>query len=103
MTYNGWTNYETWLVALWIDNEEGSQRYWAERAQEVYDEERDDDSATYTLASALEEEVKDGAPEVNGLYNDLLGAALSEVNWREIAEHYVADVDKTEPEEEPAL
>ena len=21
-SYNGWTNYETWNVALWIDNEE---------------------------------------------------------------------------------
>lgn len=24
MTYNGWTNYETWNVALWLDNDQES-------------------------------------------------------------------------------
>jgi len=31
--YNGWTNYETWAVKLWMDNEEPSYRYWRERAE----------------------------------------------------------------------
>ena len=34
------------------------------------------------------------------MFADLLGAALSEVDWYEIAEHYIEDVDKEEPEPE---
>lgn len=32
MTYNGWTNYDTWNVALWFDNDEGLQDYLTEFA-----------------------------------------------------------------------
>jgi hypothetical protein len=35
----------------------------------------------------------DAAPELQGVYADLLGHALSSVNWHEIAEHYVDDLD----------
>ncbi len=33
-TYNGWSTYETWAVALWLDNERSSYDYWREQARE---------------------------------------------------------------------
>ena len=38
MTYNGWTNYETWNVALWMDNDEES--YKIARSSKNYEEYR---------------------------------------------------------------
>ncbi len=35
-TYNGWTNYETWNVALWLGNDEGMYRL--ARRKSSYDE-----------------------------------------------------------------
>ena len=104
--YNGWYNYETWLVKLWIDNEEGSSRYWDETAQEVYDESEAETSftreerATLDLSDRLKNEFDEAQPELPGFWADLLNAAMSEVNWYEIAEHYIADVEKESEEEE---
>jgi len=36
--YNGWTNYETWVVNLWLANEEPSYREWRGQAQECAEE-----------------------------------------------------------------
>ncbi len=111
-TCNGWTNYETWNVALWLGNEEGTQRYWSDRAQEEWDgasgdEDRRYDASINALSDALEDEFSDGADallegakQTASVWADLLAAALSEVNWREIAEHFLEDVDKA-AESEP--
>jgi hypothetical protein len=40
----------------------------------------------------LKEEVTEGSPVAqSSLYADLMGAVLQEINWQEIANHYLAD------------
>ena len=82
--YNGWTNYETWVTKLWLDNDEGSYRYWADQARHA-------DIAT--LAKQLESEHDEAIPEnmTTGLFADLLTSALQEVNWEEIAESLIEE------------
>ena len=89
--YNGWTNYETWNVKLWIDNEEGSYRYWQAQARGAIRKNSDKDDATYDLAKQLEQEHYDNMPELNGTYLDLLNGSLREVNWGEIAHSLIDD------------
>jgi hypothetical protein len=89
--YNGWANYETWLLALWVGNEESLYEYWErERAIEVED--------AGELAHELKEYFEESQPALEGFWADLLGAALSEVNWYEIASHWVSDVKEERKE-----
>jgi len=91
--YNGWLNYQTWNVALWIDNDQGSQEFWIERAEALVEEHGKED-AVYPLSQELEAEFDENMPEgVSGTYADLLGHALGMVDWYEIAQHYVDDVE----------
>jgi hypothetical protein len=87
--YNGWVNYETWLVNLWIDNDFGSD-YWQEAAKELWDEENPNKSQRL-LADQMENEIAEHMPDLKGLYADMLNAAFSEVDWDEIASHYIED------------
>ena len=82
-TYNGWTNYETWLVNLWLDNDGGSN-YYREIAQE-------NELDTYDLSKVIKETIEADQPESTGMYADMIGAAISKVNFFEIAEHYTEE------------
>ncbi len=84
-TYNGWANYETWATALWLANDPGTY----ENARRIVLTANDAWHAQLDLRYYVED-LPDiaAAIESASLASDLLGAALSEINWKEIAEHY---------------
>jgi hypothetical protein len=92
--YQGWTNYETWCVALWLDNDESLYNWVREAAQEAVQDAKDNPSQylkprenrIYLLSERIKSAVEEWTPELEGMWSDLMSAALSEVEWREIAE-----------------
>lgn len=105
--YNGWYNYETWLVNLWLSNDNDQYdlvAQWNSEDKKLYTTKRD--SSRYSqdvvdFSDYLEEYVAEMNPLTDSacMFSDLLGAALSEVNWREIADHWISDYLADNPTE----
>lgn len=93
-TYNGWANYQTWNWALWLNNDQGSQEYWEERAAELLDRAAGDrEEAEAKLAAELAADCEENEPDVSGPYADLLRSQLQRIDWHEIATHYMTDAE----------
>ena len=92
--YNGWSNYETWCVKLWIDNEQHLQEHWLERAGAALEE---GEGARNLLAAELREwlddQCGDAAEQLEGygMLIDLLRSAMSEADAYEVAESFLDD------------
>ena len=103
--YNGWTNYETWAVGLWNDNDQATYVYWREEATRHVRQAAEDEmvergiwtaqaSARYNLAQQMKNEFTEAAPDLgSSVYSDLLNAALDTVNWTELAESLLSDIE----------
>jgi hypothetical protein len=90
--YNGWKNYETWAMALWIDNDRGSYTYSRELARDVIPRYEFATKKT-ELASQLRDWQEEEMPELEAsVWSDLLRCAFSEVDWFEIAENYLSEI-----------
>ncbi len=99
--YNGWYNYETWLFNLWHDDA------FTDDAQECYDEAgacdtfTREENAAFALADRIEafcdEVTLENAPNT-GFLADIVRASIQEVNFHEIAQHYIEECDKESEE-----
>ena len=85
--YNGWYNYETWLCNLWMDNDQAEHEYWREVARESI--EADEENSWFYFEDRLKDYLDQIREGKEGLAGDLLGAAIGEVNTRDIAKNWV--------------
>jgi hypothetical protein len=111
-TYEGWTNRETWAVALWINNDQAWQEAVHETITRLADGDGEawivkfnawnDPEAISAAADAVISHVDDAHTSAydalegeSGLMRDLLGSAFSRVNWRELGSAFLRDVSES--------
>ena len=86
--YNGYTNYETWNLKLWADNDEPCYKL----IQQAVDDCIENGGDVYDLANEIKDITHDQAPEMKtGFYSDIMIASIREVNFNEIAETLLKD------------
>jgi len=94
--YNGWSNYETWLCNMWFNDFDFTYQ------MDLFDNCEDNCDVLDIIENYImifvkehvEEYVEYSLPpsDQHGFIHDMLNAAISEIDWRDIAEHYVDDV-----------
>ena len=82
-TYNGWTNYETWNIALWLGNDRQLHEAAIAVAKSTLKNVEKADRIRQWFELEAEKTVSPSSWQT-----DLLGHALSRVNWDEIVENY---------------
>jgi hypothetical protein len=115
-SYNGWKNYATWGVALILDNDQGLHLRPVNMARRAIEDatnaavenarkggplaewDKPEHRARIALADELKEWVGERldetvAPDCEGAWGQMaaqmVGAGLAEVDWQELAEHYL--------------
>jgi hypothetical protein len=113
-TYNGWTNYATWGVALVLGNDEGTYNESRDRARELKDDAPNhrnvpeiwtaEQAAKFELVDWLKDYVEElcgvGSREMDEISpsmmaHQVISAGLADVDWDEIAANILSELDES--------
>lgn len=104
-TYQGWKNYATFSIQLYIDNEQDQYEFWTKRtaflmSPQGYDLHKNEfdaklfnaeDVAKFTLDTQLKTYFNNKSPKyIKEPFNTLLQGTLDSVYWYEIAEELIS-------------
>ena len=88
--YNGWTNYETWCLNLWIDNDRKWYRAVNNKAVGLVNVALTKEKQIEILRSFIIDLVQDEEPKIDAcFYSDILNASIREVNFWEISTNII--------------
>ena len=95
--YNGWTNYETWLCNLWMDNLD----FQDATDDGTFDDMNFDEVLSYVneyITELVDTIVEDSLPVGNqhGFIHDMINSAIQEINFGEIARQYAEHIGEDE-------
>ncbi len=90
--YNGWKNWETWNVNLWIDNEYPlyQQKVAFLRAPRKWGAEL----AAHDVRTFVESVFPDGTPDMQRDEKETVAEQMDKVDWAELTEHFVAEASE---------
>lgn len=98
MPYQGYKNYETWAVSLWLLNDEGLYRMVREWVAELAEEAGSKKEHLRLVAHHVKDWIEENNPLADdpSCYSDILTAAIGEVDWVDVAEDFIEDEDDEE-------
>lgn len=101
LKYNGWSNYSTWVVNLWLNNEEGSYFYLVESAKNIKEnpqyfkvgDKKYLRDPQVVLGDLIKKMIDESNPLIQdaSLFHDVITHALAFVNYQEIAKGFLEE------------
>ena len=87
MSYNGWSNYETWLCHLWLTNYEAWYKMTMYEIKELMKEIQDEEEIIRKISAIIENAVEEMNPLEGeaSMFSDAINRFIGRIDFYEIS------------------